>query len=100
MFSESKKCPSTHHDLPAIHHNFTTKTPRVDAHFREKPLQKRTFTTRKNNREKLELSSQPERSGTKRNVHIAQPKRQSLGRAAAALKLAQLQFGHIEAALH
>jgi hypothetical protein len=25
MFFEAKKCPSKHHDVPAIHHNLTSK---------------------------------------------------------------------------
>jgi len=80
MFSESKKCPSTHHDSPASDHNFTTKTPRLKRTFSRNPLQKHTFTTLKIiTREKLKLRSQPERSGAMRNAHIAQPKRQSLG---------------------
>jgi hypothetical protein len=33
MFSELEKRPATNHDLPAIHHNFTTKTPRLKRTF-------------------------------------------------------------------
>jgi hypothetical protein len=38
--SVAKKRPSTDHVYHAIHHNFTTKTPRLTNDFREKPLQK------------------------------------------------------------
>jgi hypothetical protein len=44
-FSDPKKCLSTHHDSPAIHHNFTTKKPRKKRTFSQNPLQKRPSTT-------------------------------------------------------
>jgi hypothetical protein len=37
MFSELEKRPATNHDLPAIHHNFTTKTPHKTSFFRKNP---------------------------------------------------------------
>jgi hypothetical protein len=37
----AKKRPSPHHDLPATHHNFTTKTPPQNTIFLKNPLQKR-----------------------------------------------------------
>jgi hypothetical protein len=40
-FSDAKNRPSTHHDLPATHHNFTTKTPHKNSFFSRKPLEKR-----------------------------------------------------------
>jgi len=39
--SDLKKCPSTHHVSPAVHHNFTTKNHVKNTHFLENPLQKR-----------------------------------------------------------
>jgi len=45
-FLDAKKHPSTHHDLPRIHHNFTTKTPQQKHHFSKNPLKKRPSTTR------------------------------------------------------
>jgi hypothetical protein len=49
-FFRPEKCPSTHHDLPVIHHNFTTKTPRFARTFSQKPLQKRPSATQLKNR--------------------------------------------------
>jgi hypothetical protein len=37
MFSDPKKYPSTHHDSPAIHHNFTTKKTTQKTHIFAKP---------------------------------------------------------------
>jgi hypothetical protein len=37
-FLDPEKRPSTDHDLPAIHHNFTTKTPQVKRRFLQNPL--------------------------------------------------------------
>jgi hypothetical protein len=37
VFSDPKKCPSIHHDLPAIHHNFTTKNHVKNALFGKTP---------------------------------------------------------------
>jgi hypothetical protein len=48
-FSDPKNCPSTHHDSPAIHHNFTTQKPRQKHTFSQNPLQKRTSTTQEKN---------------------------------------------------
>jgi hypothetical protein len=45
MFLDAKKPPSTHHDLPRNHHNFTTKTPHQNTAFRKNPQQKRPSTT-------------------------------------------------------
>jgi hypothetical protein len=47
MFFRPEKCPSTHHVLPATHHNFTIKKPRKKHTFSQNPLQKRTSTTQK-----------------------------------------------------
>jgi hypothetical protein len=38
MFFSLRKRPSTNHDLPSIHHNFTTKTPRKNPAFSRTPL--------------------------------------------------------------
>jgi hypothetical protein len=56
VFFATKKCPSTHHVLPAIHHNLTTKTPQQNMHFRKTPLQKHHSTTpEKNYRRKVTI---------------------------------------------
>jgi hypothetical protein len=49
IFLDAEKRPSTLHDLPATHHNFTTKTPRKNTHFFQNPLKKRPshHTTKK-----------------------------------------------------
>jgi hypothetical protein len=39
-FSACEIDRSTSHDYHAIHHNFTTKTPRKNAHFAGTPLKK------------------------------------------------------------
>jgi len=49
MFLDAEKRPSTHHELPAIHHNFTTKTPQRNTVFSQNPLQKRPSTTPQKN---------------------------------------------------
>jgi hypothetical protein len=41
------KSPSTNRDPPAIHHNFTTKIPRLKPAFSRKPPQKHLFTMAK-----------------------------------------------------
>jgi len=46
-FSHPKKRPPPHHDYHAIHHNFTTKTPRSGTRFCQKPLQKHQKQPRK-----------------------------------------------------
>jgi hypothetical protein len=71
MFSEPEKWPSTHHNLPTIHHNFTTKTPHLNAHFRETPCKNAHSPREKIIAKKLDLRSQPGRSGAMCNVHIA-----------------------------
>jgi hypothetical protein len=45
-FLDAKKRLPKHHNLPATHHNFTTKTPRKNTIFRQNPLQKRPSTTK------------------------------------------------------
>jgi hypothetical protein len=47
MFFEPENRPSTSQLLPAIHHNFTTKTPRPTTHFRQNPQQKQCPTAHK-----------------------------------------------------
>jgi hypothetical protein len=37
-FLRPEKCPSTHHDSPPNHHNFTTKHHVKNARFRKNPL--------------------------------------------------------------
>jgi hypothetical protein len=37
MFFIVQNRPSTHHDLPRNHHNFTTKTPRKNTRFSTPP---------------------------------------------------------------
>jgi hypothetical protein len=46
-FSPREKRPSTDHVCHAIHHNFTTKTPRPAPAFPPKPLQKQGSTSAK-----------------------------------------------------
>jgi hypothetical protein len=48
MFFEAKKCPSKHHDLPAIHHNLTSKKPPSAPGFSQNPPQKHRITSQKN----------------------------------------------------
>jgi hypothetical protein len=45
-----EKCPSSDQLYHTFHHNFTIKTPRVAAHFSQKPLQKpqKTYSYKKN----------------------------------------------------
>jgi hypothetical protein len=45
--SAVKQRPSTHHDLPATHHNFTTKTPHKNSLFAKNPLKNGPPTTQK-----------------------------------------------------
>jgi hypothetical protein len=40
VFFEAKKCPSTHHDYHAFHHDLTIRTPRSAHRFCKNPLQK------------------------------------------------------------
>jgi hypothetical protein len=47
MFFSLRKRPSTNHDLPSIHHNFTTKTPRKNTHCSEAPSQKTPINPKK-----------------------------------------------------
>jgi hypothetical protein len=47
VFFEPEKQPSTHHDLPAIHHEFTIKKPRSAHRFCQNPQQKRRLTSAK-----------------------------------------------------
>jgi hypothetical protein len=42
-FSDPKKCPSTNHNSPAIHHNFTTKNHTEKPRFRKKTPAKTPF---------------------------------------------------------
>jgi hypothetical protein len=46
--STAEKCPSTHHNSPQIHHNFTRFLPSRNTQKSQNPLQKRTSTTQKN----------------------------------------------------
>jgi hypothetical protein len=40
IFLEAEKCPSTHHNYHAFHHNLTIKKPRSANQFPQNPLQK------------------------------------------------------------
>jgi hypothetical protein len=56
VFFAPEKRPSIHHDLPRIHHKFTTKTPRFAYRFSQNPQQKRPSTTPEKNITKLPAS--------------------------------------------
>jgi hypothetical protein len=56
VFLAPEKRPQIHHDLPRIHHKFTTKTPRFAHHFSQNPQQKRPSTTPEKNITKLSAS--------------------------------------------
>jgi hypothetical protein len=47
-FSSPKNSPSTHHDSPQIHHDFTIKTPRKTRYFSPTPIKKSAHKPRKN----------------------------------------------------
>jgi hypothetical protein len=49
VFFSAEKSPQNHHDLPSIHHKFTTNNHAKTRTFLENPLQKRPFTTPKIN---------------------------------------------------
>jgi hypothetical protein len=48
MFFEAEKCPSTHHNYHAFHHNPTIKKPRSAHQFPQNPLQKHLSTSTEN----------------------------------------------------
>jgi hypothetical protein len=48
-FLDAKKRPSTHHDLPATHHNFTTTSPHENTFFLQNPLKNGPSTTQQKN---------------------------------------------------
>jgi hypothetical protein len=48
-FSATKKWPSTNHNSPQFHHEFTIKKPRKNARFSKNPLQKHHFATPEKN---------------------------------------------------
>jgi hypothetical protein len=55
-FSDPKNCPSTHHDSPAIHHTFTTKTPREKRTFLQNHCKNAPPPRNKNNLKKTKTA--------------------------------------------
>jgi hypothetical protein len=72
MFSDAKKCPSTHHNSPAIHHNFTTKNHIKNTLLPENPCKN---ATPPHDKKILNLCSDTRCPGHVRHVHIAQSQR-------------------------
>src|ERR1700692_4529792 len=79
-----------------IYQQSTTTSPQKhhvkNAHFRKTPCKNAPPPRKEKNNLKL--------SSPMRHAHIAQPKRQRLGRSTPALELAQLQLRHLKAPLH